>query len=73
MLWNFKENLAEILRKFLESMQQILRSWAVFVVDDIIVYFLSLFTFRYHFCLCIIIFLLVVPVIYVIHTWGKLR
>ncbi len=25
------------------------RSWAVFVVDDIIVYFLSLFTFRYHF------------------------
>ncbi len=25
------------------------RSWAVFVVDDIIVYFLSVFTFRYHF------------------------
>ncbi len=25
------------------------RSWAVFVVDDVIVYFLSLFTFRYHF------------------------
>ncbi len=24
-------------------------SWAVFVVDDITVYFLSLFTFRYHF------------------------
>ncbi len=47
-------------------------SWAVFVVDDINVYFLCMFTFRYHF----------LPLYYhfstctsylLIHTWSKVR
>ncbi len=42
------------------------RSWAVFVVDDVIVYFLSLFTFRYHFLSFVIFMLLAsaLPYIY---------
>ncbi len=44
------------------------RFWAVFVVNDIIVYFLSLFTFRYHFlplyyhfCTCCTCYLRYIP------------